>query len=119
MPTHETPTNEGATAPEMQGEQPFKTIAVRVSETTHAQLSFIAQLSGASLSDEVRQAVDVRIEAARTDPELIARAEQARDRIERQAAIRTAALSDFLGKPAVAATTSETRPARRGQPGKQ
>lgn len=90
-----------------EAEQPFKTIAVRVQESLHAQLSFIAQLSGSSISEEIRQAIERRIATAQDDPDLIARAETVRQQIEREAAARTAAIAGFMGQHAVTTTASE------------
>ena len=90
----------------------MKTIAVRVQEGLHAQLSFIAQLSGTSISEEIRRAIETRITTARDDPELIARAQQVRDQIEREAAARTAALAGFMGHGAVAAADDPTATSR-------
>ncbi len=84
-------------------EQHTKTLAIRVEETLHAQLRFIAQLRESSISDEIRQAIETRIASAQDDPEIIARAKEARDELEREAAARSAAIAGFLGKPAVAA----------------
>jgi hypothetical protein len=95
-------------------EQRQKTLAIRAGEGLHAQLRFIAQLSGSSLSDEIRAAIQEHVAAAHDNPELIARAQQARDEIEREAAARAAAIAGFIGKPAVAATTTINSPTRRG-----
>jgi hypothetical protein len=116
MPTPEqpSPTSSEATAPQPDGtttaqeqaEQHFKTIAVRIEESVHSQLSFIAQLSDTTISKEIRQAIDSRITNAQADPELIARATAASERIEREAAARTAAIAGFIGKPATTAATA-------------
>lgn len=111
---------EGMPEPQEQAEQQVKAIAVRVQEGLHAQLSFIAQLSGTSISEEIRRATETRITTVGDDPELIARAQQVRDQIEREAAARTAAIAGFMGHGAVALaavddTTSRSRPkTRRG-----
>ncbi|MXG88438.1 hypothetical protein [Nocardioides flavescens] len=102
QPEGQVPTADAANGPE-QAEQHFKTVAVRVHEDVHAQLSFIAQLSGSNLSEQIRRAIGDRITAAQSDPELIARAEAASKQIEREAAARTAAIAGFIGKPATAA----------------
>lgn len=86
-------------------EQHLKTLAIRVEESLHAQLRFIAQLNSSSISEEIRRAIEGRIATAQDDPELIARAQEAREEIEREAAARAAAIAGFLGKPAVATTT--------------
>ena len=100
-------------------EQHLKTIAVRVEEGLHAQLRFIAQLNGTSITEEIRGAIETRIATAQDDPNLVARAEQARDEIEREAAARAAAIAGFLGKPAVSATSYQpdvpTSRTRRGR----
>ena len=99
---------EGMPEPNQQErEQHLKTIAIRVEESLHAQLRFIAQLNGSSITEEIRKAIETRIATAQDDPDLIARAQQARDEIEREAAARSAAIAGFLGKPAVTATTGQ------------
>ena len=84
-------------------EKHLRTLAVRLDEGIHAQLQFIAQLRGSSISDEIRRAVENRIATAQDDPELIARAQEVREEIEREAAARSAAIAGFLGSPAVEA----------------
>jgi hypothetical protein len=108
MPTPEQPTTTQqpealAGMPEQQ--EQFRTIAVRVQESLHAQLSFIAQLAGTTLSEEIRAAVEHRIATAQDDPQLIARAQAAREQIEREAAARAAAIAGFMGSTATAAST--------------
>lgn len=96
-------------------EQHLKTIAVRVEEGLHAQLRFIAQLNDSSISEEIRRSIESRIASAQDDPELVARAQEAHDEIEREAAARSAAIAGFLAKPAITATTEQAEPAPRGR----
>lgn len=106
--------------PEEEQQQHYKTLAVRLDEATHAQLRFIAQLGGSSISEEIRRSIEARLTAAKDDPDLITRAEAARAEIERQAAARSAAIAGFLGQPAVAEaaeTQGRTRGTRRKTPG--
>lgn len=97
---------EGMPQPE-QTEQHIKTLAIRVDESLHAQLRFIAQLSGSSITEEIRRAIEHRIATAQDDPDLIAHAQRVSEEIEREAAARSAAIAGFLGKPAVTATTDQ------------
>lgn len=104
-----------------QAEKRLKTLAVRLDAGLHAQLRFIAQLSGTSISEEIRRAIENRIATAQDDPELIAHAERVREEIEREAAARSAAIAGFMGAPAVSAATdaakqSSTKSRRSGQP---
>jgi lysyl-tRNA synthetase class II len=94
-----------------QQHEDHKTIAVRVKGAAHSQLQFIAQLSGNSMADEVRQAIDARIATAQDDPQLIARAQEVRAEIEREAAARSAAIAGFMGDTAVEATSEQPTPA--------
>jgi hypothetical protein len=98
---------EGRHDPDKQ-ERHTKTLAIRVEETLHAQLRFIAQLRETSITDEIRQAIATRIASAQDDPEIIARAQQARDELEREAAARSAAIAGFLGKPVVTAVVDKS-----------
>lgn len=98
--------------PEQQ-EQQFRTIAVRVQESLHTQLSFIAQLAGTSLSEEIRTAIETRIAGAQDDPDLIARANKAREEIEREAAARSAALAGFMGSTTTVAAARTGRRASK------
>lgn len=91
-------------------EQHMKTIALRVDEGVHAQLRFIAQLNSSSIAEEIRGAIEARIATAQDDPALVARAQQAQEEIEREAAARAAAIAGFLGKPALSAVVDQ--PAR-------
>lgn len=87
----------------VEGEQAqrFKTLGVRIDEELHAQLTFIAQLTGSTIADQIRQSVEARVQAAQEDPELIARAEEVRAEIEREAEARKQAIAGLFGKAAV------------------
>ena len=102
---NEVQTHEGG-QPNEQGEERYKTLGVRLGEELHAQLSFIAQLQGTSLAEEIRQSIEARVLAAQDDPELIARAEAVRTQIEREAQARRQAIAGFFGKAATEAVVS-------------
>ncbi|MBV9869341.1 MAG: hypothetical protein JO214_01835 [Frankiaceae bacterium] len=98
-------------------QQRYKTLGVRLDEDIHARLSFIAQLSGSTITDEIRRSIEARIDAAQADPELVERAQQVRAEIEREAQARQQAISGFFGKVAVdSETSSGTRTSRRTKP---
>lgn len=107
---HPTPQSfEGTPTKEQEAVEPAerqKTLAIRLDERIHAQLRLIAQLSDRSLTEEIRIAIDARIQAAQDDPALVARAHEAQHQIEREAAARSAALAGLIGKPAVATVVS-------------
>ena len=104
----------GAQQPEQQ-EQRYKTIAVRVEEQLHSQLQFIAQLDGTSISEEIRTAIQSRIDTAQDDPELVERAQKVREQIEREAAARTAAIAGFMGQNTVGSTVKKPKSTPRGR----
>jgi predicted transcriptional regulator len=80
----------------------MKTLAIRLDDALHAQLSVLAQLSGTSLTDEIRQAIEAHLEAMRANPELSKRATQVAEEIEQEAQARQAAITTLFGNPAQA-----------------
>lgn len=100
--------------PNLEQDQHYKTLALKIDEGLHAQLRFIAQLEQSSVAEEVRRAIEARVAAAQESPELIARAEQVRGEIEREAAARRDAIAGFFGPTAVQAATTNGRATRRG-----
>jgi hypothetical protein len=109
-------TEEVSTMTEAQGAQGFKTIGVKLPDDVHAQLVLIASLDGMSLTDAIRQAIDGYIERKKGEGDLAARAAQALDEIEREAAQRRDALHALFGQHAQAATEAGTNRRRRGEP---
>jgi hypothetical protein len=84
-----------------QEQQRFKTLGVRIDEDLHAQLTFIAQLRGNTVTDEIKHSIAARVHAAQDDPELLARAEEVRAEIEREAEARKQAIAGLFGKLAI------------------
>ena len=72
------------------------TLAIRIDTARHAQLSWIAELRGTSLKAECFNAVDAHIEAAKNDPELMAKADAARAAIEEEARARQTAIANLF-----------------------
>jgi plasmid stability protein len=77
----------------------MKTLAIRLDDELHAQLSVLAQLSGTSLTDEIRQALEAHLKAMRDNPELTKRAQAVSEEIEHQAQARQAAITTLFGSP--------------------
>lgn len=75
----------------------MKTIAIRLEDELHAQLSVLAQLQDTSLTDEIRQAIEAHLERTRNNPELANRAQAVLDDIERDAQARQAAIATLFG----------------------
>jgi hypothetical protein len=88
------------------GRPGVKTLAIRLEPDLHAQLSLIAQLRGATITDEIKAALEAHIKAAKTLPELSGRAEAVLADIERDATARRAAIATLFGttEPAAAAS---------------
>jgi predicted DNA-binding protein len=90
------------------GRSGVKTLAIRLEPDLHAQLSLIAQLRGATITDEIKAALEAHIKAAKTLPELSGRAEAVLADIERDATARRAAIATLFGttEPEPAATAA-------------
>ena len=96
----------------------YKTLGIRLEEDVHAQLSFITQLTGSTLQDEIKRSIEARIVAAQSDPELIARAQEVREQIEREAKARQAAIAGLFGAAALSTEVEgKAAPNRRGRSG--
>ena len=90
----------------------MKTLAIRLEEDQHAQLSVIAQLEELTVTDAIRQAIEQWVEARRDSPALKQRAQAVLEDIEQEAASRRGAIAALLGdKPAA-------RPADEGSGGR-
>lgn len=74
-----------------------KTLAIRLTEAQHAQLSLIAQLSERTLTEELRLAVEHWIEQSSSSPAFAARAQEALGEIERDAEARRTAITALFG----------------------
>ena len=90
----------------------MKTLAIRLDDELHAQLSVLAQLSGTSLTDEIRQALEAHLKATRDNPELTERAKAVSEEIEHEAQARQAAITTLFGaaEQPKAAKASSKRP---------
>lgn len=89
-----------------------KTLAIRLEEDQHAQLSMIAQLEELTVTDAIRQAIEQWIESKRSNPQLQQRAEAVLEAIEQEAATRRGAIAALLGDES-SSTDRAGRPGRR------
>ena len=89
----------------------YKTLAIRLAEGQHAQLTIIAQLEELTMTDAIRQAIEQWIEARRNNTQLKARAQAVLDEIEQEATIRKGAIAALLSGEAGGVTR---RASRRG-----
>jgi len=90
------PTTEATPSANNLGYGPMKPLAVRLNESTRAQLDIIAQLNDRTVTDEIRLAVDAWIEKTKSDPSVLQRAQAVRDEIEREAATKRDAIASIF-----------------------
>ena len=76
--------------------RPMKTLAIRLDDDLHQQVSTVAKLTGVSVTDLIREAIETHVSAVADSPELAARAEALLADIEREADERRQALSALL-----------------------
>ena len=93
----------------------MRTLAIRLEDEEHAQIQMIARLEDLSLTDALRQAIELWISERRNNPELQARAAAILDDIDRDATNRRTAIEEILGnKTSVKRTSATTRKGRGG-----
>lgn len=89
----------GTPPPEVSGtsSSQFRTLAVRISEDLRAQLDVLAQLTGRSTTEEIRQAIEHWITKSKSDPTVLKMAEAVKAEIEREAQTRRNAIAAIFG----------------------
>jgi hypothetical protein len=95
-------------SPNQAGARVVKTLAIRLDQEQHAQLSMIAQLEELTITDAIRDAIDRWIESKRNNPQLQQRAEAVLESIEQEAATRRGAIAALLSDEAPKARTGRT-----------
>jgi len=100
-----------------------KKLAVGLNPYRHTQLTWIAQLRGSTMNAEFLKAIDAHIEAAKSDPKLIAKADEVRAAIARDAQAQQAALANLFSGTVQeqglggSDSTGQQQPARRSRKG--
>ena len=75
----------------------LKTVAIKVNDELHGQMTAIAQLEEITITELMRQAVVNHLAAKRADGSLAERAQAALDDIDREAASKREAIAAMLG----------------------
>lgn len=86
----------------------MKTLAVRLEDEQHARLTILARLSGISVTDAIRSAIENHIGVMSQDPAVSARAAALQEEIEREAREQRDAIAGLFGAGAVVAATTPT-----------
>ena len=74
----------------------MKTLAIRLEDELHLQLTVLAQLDGITITDAIRQAIEAYVGRLRDSDELSTKAQAMLDDIEREADTRRAAIAALL-----------------------
>ena len=92
----------------------MRTLAVRITDDLRAQLDVIAQLNDRSVTEEIRLALEGRIERSKSDPQVLKRAETVRADIEREAETKRKAIEAiFASEKAKLKATAPNRDAAK------
>jgi predicted transcriptional regulator len=91
----------------------MKTLAIRLENELHAQLSVLAQLRQSTITDEIRLALENHLEASKSDPELKNRAQAVLDDIGRDAKAREAAIATLFSPTAEQPSTTSPKASKR------
>ncbi len=91
----------------------MRTMAIRVEDELHAQLTLLAQLDGVPLVEEIRQAIDDHIARKRSAPDFADRAQAVLAEIDQEAAARRDAIASLFGTTGSETAEPSERPSRR------
>lgn len=75
----------------------FKTLAIRLDSELHARLTILAKLTGVSISDAIRTAIETEVERMASSPDVASRATELQDTIAREAEEQRAAIQALFG----------------------
>ena len=89
---------------------PLRTLAVRIHDDLRAQLDVIAQLNDRSVTEEIRVALETRVETTKSDPKTLQRAESVRAEIEREAETKRNAITAIFGGSTAGAPARSATP---------
>ena len=87
------------------GKPATKTVAIRLDETVHAQLSIIALLADTTITEEIRAAIEAHIDTRRESDKLATKARGVLDDIERDATTRRDAIETLFNTSSGTRTT--------------
>ena len=97
----------------------MKTLAVRLDDELHARIGMLSKLSGTTVTDTIRTAIENHVEVLASDPTITAKAEELTAEIDKEAELQRQALKALFGsstkeapKPA---TSRGSRAAQRGE----
>lgn len=77
----------------------MKTLAIRLDDELHSRLSLLSKLSGTSVTDTIRTAIEDHLEQLAADPAVAGKAAELTDEIAREAAEQRQALAALFGSP--------------------
>ncbi|MGW5309745.1 DNA-binding protein [Nocardia thailandica] len=92
----------------------MKTLAVRLDDELHARIGMLSKLSGMTVTDTIRTAIERYLDTLAGDPAITAKAEELRAEIEKEAAVQQQALAAlFAPSTPQASKTARGRTAKR------
>lgn len=91
----------------------MKTLAIRLDDEMHEQLSILSQLEGTSITEIIRTSIESYLDAKRNDPALAAQADEALAEIDAAATRRREAIGALFQGP----TAKAPQGSRRGRKG--
>ena len=87
----------------------MKTLAIRLEDDTHAQLTILAKLNDLTITDVIRSAIEVHVASLVAQPDIAAKAEALTAEIEREAAEQRSAILALLGAKPAAASAQKSK----------
>ncbi|MBZ5736303.1 hypothetical protein K8Z61_17550 [Nocardioides sp. TRM66260-LWL] len=97
----------------------MKTLAVRLDDELHARIGMLSKLSGSTVTDTIRTAIEKHLEVLASDPAITAKAQELTAEIDREAEAQREALKALFGSsnkeaPKTATTTRGSSRSAKG-----
>ena len=75
----------------------MKTLAVRLDDELHARIGMLSKLSGTTVTDTIRTAIEKHLEVLANDPAITAKAQALTAEIDKEAELQRQALAALVG----------------------
>lgn len=87
----------------------MKTLAIRLEDDQHARMNVLAKVSGVTVTDLIRGAIDNRLNELAADPDTAAKARTVLQELEQQVSAEREAIAALIGDDTKASGASSTR----------
>jgi predicted DNA-binding protein len=92
----------------------MKTLAIRLDDEQHARVGLLSKLSGTTVTDTIRTAIENHLEVLANDPTISVKAKELTAEIDKEAELQRQALAALFGSSTTESAAKTTPTTSRG-----